>query len=258
MRAYIRTFVKYKYMLSLFVKKDIEKRYKDAYLGVLWSLLNPLLHMVVLGIIFTALFKKDIENFPLYLITGRIVFDYFSGTTNSAMRSITGSAPLLKKINFPKYMVVLSTVLSNFIIFLISFIDLFLIMFITKAPVTLSFIVLPIYLLLFMLFVLGCSFILSILNAYFRDTQHLYSVFIMMLSYFSCIFYPRDVIPEKFQFFLTLNPVFQFIDGFRAIVYYGTMPSQENMILILIYTFLSLVIGAFIFIKYKDKVIVRL
>ncbi len=258
MNSYIKTFIKYKYMLELFVRKDIEKKYKDAYLGVLWSLLNPLLNMVVLAIIFSTLFKRDIENFPLYLITGRIIYDFFSGTTNAAMRSVTGSAALLKKINFPKYMVVLSTVLSNFIIFIISFVDLFLIMFLTNAPITWAFLVLPVYLLVYMLFVMGCSLVISILNAYFRDTQHLYGVVLMIVSYFSAIFYPADIIPEQFRFLLYFNPIYQFIEAFRAITYYGTLPTMTNTLVCIGYAILSLVIGTLVFFKYKDKIIERI
>lgn len=258
MMNYIKTFFKYSYMLKVFVKKDIEKKYKDAYLGVLWSLLNPLLHMFVLAILFSTLFQRDIENYPLYLISGRIIIDFFSSTTNGCMRSLTGNAALLKKINFPRYMVVLSNVLSNFIIFLISFIDLFLIMFITKAPFNIAFLILPIYLSIYAVFVFGFSMVLSVMNVFFRDTQHLYSVFLMILTYFSAIFYPIDVIPQKFQFLLIFNPVYQFIDGFRNIVYYGTMPTLQNLGIIMIYTVLSLVIGVVVFLKFKDKVIIRL
>lgn len=256
--SYLKTFFKYNYMLRLFVKRDIEKKYKGAYLGVMWSLLNPLLHMIVLTIIFSALFKNDIENFPMYLLVGRIIFGYFSSTTNSSMRSIIGSAALLKKINFPKYMVVLSTVISEFIIFLISFIDLFLIMAITKTPITLSFIVMPIYLVLFFLFVLGFSMILSISTAYFRDIQHLYSVFITILTYFSAIFYPTSIVPEQFQFLFLFNPVYQFIEGFRDIIYSGVFPSMENLMICTTYTLISLLLGCIIFVKYKDKIIVKL
>lgn len=252
---YLKTFNKYKYMLKLFVSRDIEKKYKGAYLGVAWSLLNPLLQMIVLTIIFSALFSRDIVNFPMYLLTGKIIFDFFSSCTNASLKSITGSAALLKKINFPKYMVVLSTVISNFIIFLISFIDLFLIMLITKVTPQWSILIMPVYLLLFFIFVLGFSLLLSILNAYFRDIQHLYSVFIMFLTYFSAIFYPTDIVPEQFQFLFKLNPVYQFIEGFRAILYEGILPNFENLLICTFYTVLSLIIGTIVFIKYKDEVI---
>ncbi len=255
---YFRTLKKYSYLLKLFIKRDIENKYKGAYLGIVWSLLNPLLTMLVLTIIFSALFKRDIENFPLYLISGKIIFDFFSATTNASLKSIVNSANLLKKVNFPKYLVVVSTVSSNFVFFLISFIDLFLIMILTKASVDLSFLAMPIYLLIFYVFTLGCSLMLSIANATFRDIQHLYSVFILLLSYFSAIFYPRDIVPEQFQFLFDINPVYQYIEGFRDIIYYSKLPTLENFALCSIYAIVSLIIGVLVFIKYKDKVIMKL
>ncbi len=258
MKNYIKTFMKYRYMLILFIKRDIEKKYNGAVLGILWSLLNPLLNMIVLSIVFSTLFKRDIDNFPLYLISARIVFNFFASTTSASMRSVVGSAALLKKINFPKYMVVLSTVLSNFIIFGISFLDLFLIMFLTNAKVNIYFLTLPFLLALLCLFVLGFSLMLSIINAYFRDMQHLYSIFIMVLTYFSAIFYPVDIIPDKFQFIFYINPVYQFIKAFRDIVYYGNLPTSDNLSLCILYTVLSLIIGIWVFIRHKDKIIIRL
>ncbi len=258
MKNYIKTFLKYRYMLGLFVKRDIEKKYKGAYLGILWSLLNPLLNMAVLTVIFSTLFSRDIENFPLYLITGRIILNFFSTTTNASLNSIIGSSTLLKKINFPKYMVVFSTVISNFILFLISFIDLFLIIIITKSEITWSFIFLPIYLAVYFIFIIGISLTLSILNAYFRDIKHLYSVFLVLLTYCCAIFYPRDIVPNRFQIIFTINPVYQFIEGARDIIYYGNIPSAQNLLLCMIYSTTSIVIGLVVFLKYKDKVIIKL
>lgn len=256
--TYFKTLKKYRYMLSLFIKRDIEKKYKGAYLGIVWSLLNPLLTMIVLSIIFSTLFKRDIENFPLYMISGKIIFDFFSGTTNQSLKSLVNSANLLQKVNFPKYMMVLSTVSSGFVFFLISFIDLFLIVILTKASITWTFLLLPIYLCIFYVFVLGCSLFLSIANAIFRDIQHLYSVFVLLLYYFSAIFYPKDIVPQQFQFFYKLNPVYQFVEGFRDVIYYNQLPSMENFLMCIFYSIISISFGVLVFIKCKDKVIVKL
>lgn len=258
MKEYINNFNKYKYLLSLFVRNNIDKRYRGASLGIMWSLLNPLMEMVVLAIIFSQLFDRDIENYPLYLISGKLILNYFVSTTNASLKSITGSASILKKISFPKYMVVLSTTISNFIIFLISLIDLVLIMVVTDSPFSAAMLFIPVYLFIYFIFVTGVSLMLSIFNAYFRDVQHLYSVFTLLLTYMSAIFYPTDIVPEKFQFMFYLNPVYVFIEGFREMVYSGHLPSMRNMEFAIGYTIISLVVGLSIFIKYKDDVVNKL
>src|SRR5690606_13617149 len=103
-----KTFNKYKYLLYLFVRRDLKKKYRGSYLGILWSLINPLLHMIILSIVFSTLFHRDIDNFPLYLLCGLLLFQFFSSCTSQSMRSIITSANLLKKIYLPKYIMTLS------------------------------------------------------------------------------------------------------------------------------------------------------
>src|SRR5690606_24824281 len=133
---YFQTFSRYTFLLRLLVRYEIKKKYKDSFLGILWSLLNPLLYMTVLTVVFSELFKRSIENFPVYLLTGRLLFDFFSTSTSSSMNSIIKASNLIKKVYFPKYIVTLSKVISNFIFFLVSLVVMALIMAITRAPIT--------------------------------------------------------------------------------------------------------------------------
>lgn len=253
--TYFNTFKRYRYLLTLLVKKDIKKKYKGSFLGILWSLLNPLLIMIILTIVFSTLFDRHIENFPVYLLSGRLLFEFFSFSTTASMKSIISSANLIKKVYIPKYIITLSKVISNFIFFSISLIDLALIMFITKAEITLNILYAPIYLLLLFFFASGISFILATVTTFFRDMEHLYGVFTMALMYASAIFYPAEIIPDKYQFILTYNPLYQYIKGFRDVVYYGNSIDMNNLLVCLIIAIVSMVTGILVFEKNQDKFI---
>ena len=113
MSTYIQNFLKFQPLLVELVARDIKIKYRRSVLGVLWTLLNPLFMMIILSVVFSNLFKFDVENFPLYLLSGQVIFNFFSDATTSSMNSIIGSAGLIKKIYVPKYLFVLSRVLSN-------------------------------------------------------------------------------------------------------------------------------------------------
>lgn len=254
-KIYFENFKKYSYLLTILIRRDIKKKYKGSILGILWSLINPLLQMMILTMVFSTLFNNKIENFPLYMITGRLVFEFFSTATNSGMRSIVGSASLINKVYVPKYIMTLSRVISNFIIFLISMIDLLVVMLVTGASFTVNLVYMPIYLLLLLIFTSGVSLILATVATFFRDIEHLYSVFTMLLMYLSAIFYPLDIIPTTYKPLIQLNPVLYFINGFREIIYQGVVPNYNNLFICGIIAIVSLCIGLIVFERNQDRFI---
>lgn len=256
--TYLKTFHNYKYLLSLFVKRDLKRKYKGSYLGILWSLLNPLFHTIVLTLVFSTLFNRDIENFPVYLLCGLLLFQFFSTSTNQSMNSIIGSAHLIKKIYLPKYLVTLSTILSNFVFFLISLVVLAVVMIVTGAGITWHVIIAPVYLILFFFFCCGVSLLLATVTVFFRDVQHIYGVFIIALHFASAIFYPEEIIPDQYRFVLTFNPLYHFIDGFRDLVYVGTLPSILNVVVCMAIALISMVIGVVVFERNQQKFILYL
>jgi ABC-type polysaccharide/polyol phosphate export permease len=209
--------------------------------------------MIVLTIVFSTLFRGTIENFPVYLLSGRLIFSFFSLATSASIKSIINSASLLKKVYIPKYIMTLADVTANFITFLISIVDLFLVIIITRADITPNILYAPIYLLLLFVFVCGVSFILSTISVFFRDMSYIYQVFTTILIYVSAIFYPKEIIPQKYQFILTFNPVFHYIEGFRQSVYYGLPPEIDNLIICTLIAFVSIVVGIVVFEKNQDK-----
>ncbi|MFD2672025.1 ABC transporter permease [Marinicrinis sediminis] len=255
---YIRTFIKYYYLLVILVKKDVKKKYKGSVLGILWSFINPLLNMIILTVVFSTLFARTIDNFPVYLLSGALLFSFFSTSTTMSMNSIISSANLFKKVYIPKYIITLSKVLSNFIFFLISLLVLILIMLVTSADITLYLMYAPIYLMLLFFFCCGVSLILATITVFFRDIEHLYGVIITALMYASAIFYPPTIIPDKYQFILVLNPVYYFIDGFRQVVYDGTSIEIANLTICLVLALISMIIGVIVFEKNQDKFILHI
>lgn len=255
---YLKTFNKYTYLLKLLVKKEVKKKYKGSILGILWSLLNPLLYMIIITIVFSTLFKTTIENFPVYLLCGSLLFGFFSSSTTTAMLSIRSSADLFKKVYIPKYIVVISSIISNFIFFLISMIDLILIMIITKVEFTTNLLISPIYLMLLLLFSCGVGLILATFTVFFRDIEHIYSVFTMFLMYASAIFYPEDIIPQEYKLILTANPIYYFIKGFRSSLGLSSGVDLSNLVVCAILALISIIAGIIVFEKKQDKFILHI
>ena len=255
---FLINFGKYRFLLIEIVKRDIKVKYRSSILGIFWSFLNPLLMMVVMTIIFQTLFARSITNFPVYYLSGMLIFTLFSQGSTGAMTSITGNAAMLNKVYIPKYMYSLSRVLSNLVTFGFSIIILVLIMIATGAPFSLYILYAFLPVLLVVLFTIGAGLLLATLNVFFRDIQHLYKVFTTLLMYGSALFYPVTIVPPQFQIFFTLNPIFAIITLFRDSFYSGTPYDLFNVLYGSISAILFLILGIFVFYKYQDKFILHL
>ncbi len=219
---FFENFLKYRFLLVELVKKDIKIKYRRSVLGIFWSFMEPLLFMIVLTIIFSTIFKNSIENYPVYLLTGRLVFTFFSSGTTAAMHSIYGNASTIKKLYVPKYIFTLGIALSNMVTFLLSLIILVAVMLVTGAPFTPFILTFLVPMLLMFVFTVGVGLILASVTVFFRDIEHLYGVFTTLLLYGSAIFFPPEIIPQPFQILLYFNPVFVYIDMFRDAFLYAT------------------------------------
>jgi len=251
-------FNKHKNLLYELVKRDIKIKYRRSVLGVLWSLLQPLFLMIVLTIIFSSFFKRDIPNFPVYLLTGRLLYEFFSIGSRAAMRSIRRNASLIKKVYIPKYILPLSSVISNFIIFLISLIILMLTILVTDVELTASILYFFFPIIYLFIFTLGVGFILSTLTVFFKDFEHLYDIFLMIVMYASAIFYPAEIVPDKYRFILDVNPLFRFISLLRDSVLYGTPFNLADHLICLSMSVITLAIGVLLFKRNQDKFILHI
>ena len=252
------TFSEKKFLLKQLVKKDLTSKYKDSVLGILWSFFNPLLIMLVFTAIFSMLFGRQIENYPVYFLSGRIVFDFYNAGTKGAMRSIKRNASLIKKIYVPKYMFSISTICYEFVNFLISFVILFGVMAITGATFhwTIILSIIPMAFLLCLIF--GVGLILAVCNTYFSDIGHLYNVFTLVLMYASALFYPMEIVPPLVQRIFTLNPVYSAISCFRECISYGIMPNTSTLSYLIVFSLTTLGIGICLFKIYEKKLVLEI
>lgn len=252
------TFAEKKFLLKQLIKRDLTSKYKDSVLGVAWSFLNPLLIMIVFTAIFSMLFGRQIENYPVYFLSGRIIFDFYKSATTGAMKSIKQNSRIIKKIYVPKYMFSISKVCYEFINFLISTIILFGVMLVTGAQfhTTMIFAVIPVFFLVILIF--GIGLILAVCNTYFTDVGHLYNVFALILMYASALFYPMEIVPSTVQRIFTLNPIYITLSTFRGCVVYGIIPEITAMLYLAVFAFTSLGIGIILFNIYDKKLALEL
>lgn len=255
-KKYIENFKKYRYLLYQLVVNDIKIKYRRSILGIIWSILHPLMMMVVFTIIFSALFKSDIPYFAVYVLTGRIIWDLYSQSTASAMQSIVGNDALIKKVYVPKYIFPLAKCCFSLVNTLLSLIALVVVAIFTGGvKLTPALFLLPLPLLYTFLFAIGISFILAAYTVFFRDLEHLYEVLLTAWMYFTPLFYPVKIIPENLRFIVELNPIYNTLDMFRDIVMYGQFPTLQQHATSLIVSVVSLLIGLVVFHRRQDRFI---
>ena len=255
MIVYVDTFLRYKWLLYELVIRDLKIKYRRSVLGYLWSLLNPLMMMVVLTVVFSTLFRFDIPNYPVYLLSGQLIYSFYSEATSMAMNSIINSAPLIKKVYIPKYIFPVARVISAFVTLAFSLLAMVIVMVATQVKFTWTILLFPIPLLYILLFSIGMGLILSVVAVYFRDTLHLYSVLLSAWMYFTPIIYPMSMVPAHVQQFILLNPMYYFVEVFRQIVLYGQQPSIEMHLICIGNVLLVLSAGLFVFYKNQKNFI---
>lgn len=248
----------YGYLLKKLVSRDFRIKYQASLLGVLWSFLNPLLTMAVYLVVFSMIFHSDIENFPVYLLSGIVLFNYFADSTNLGLMSIVTNRSLITKVYMPKYVYPLSKVLSSALNLVISFIPLFIVMLVTGAAFHRSLLLLPVVVLFILCFCLGMSLILSTLDVFFRDTQFLWGILITVLNFLTPIFYPETIIPESYRFMLKLNPLYHFVGFIRSLTVQGTCPEPAAWGYCLLGALIPLAVGLIVFRKNQDKFVLYL
>lgn len=206
------------------VAREVKRKYARSYLGIVWSVLNPLMSMAVMSMIFSAMFRRSIENFPIYYLTGTIFWQMFSGATNSAMTALVDNKTLLMKVKMPKQTFILArvyTALTNFGYTCIAYLFMLLI-FRIELSWTMVLFIFPVFFTL--LFSMGVGYLLAILYVFFGDIKHLYSVVLTLWMYLCAIFYPVTQLSQQMQTIIGMNPIYVFIDFSRQCVMYQTVP----------------------------------
>ena len=257
-------FKKYKFLMSQLISRDFKVKYKRSVLGVVWSLLYPILMMTVMAMVFSQMFKFKVEgiNYLVYLMTGIVMFNYFSEASNTAMTSVVANFSLINKVYIPKYVFPVAKCLFvgiNFVLTLIPWLGLILL---TQfglgefpASINIHYLLIPYIFLCLFLFTIGISLLLSCISVFLRDVFYIYGIVITIWNYFTPVFYSIEILPQSLQTLFKFNPLYQFLNSVREIVLYGNCPSIMTLILLGLIGIVTLGIGAVIFKKNQDKFI---
>ena len=252
----LQTFYHYKDLLVQLVEKDIKLKYRRSFLGYLWSILNPLMIMVIMVIVFSNMFRFSIENYPAYLIIGQTCFAFLTESTNQAIWSITGNASLLKKTYVPKYIFTFAKVTSSCVNLIFSLGAMAIVFIFSRIAFNWTFLFIPVILLQLYFFCMGIGMFLAATNVFFRDIQYIYSAVTTAWMYLTPIFYPLDQLPENLQWFIKhLNPMYFYVAQFRDVVLNQHIPGAALLGAGVAAAALAMLLGTFVFMKLKDNFI---
>ena len=244
----------YLFVIRELTAREIKRKYARSSLGVIWSVLNPLLTMVVMSLIFSTMFRRNIENFPIYYLTGQIFWTLFSTATNSAMTALVDNKSLLIKAKLPKQTFILSrvyTALVNFGYTCIAYV-MMLVVFRIKPGFSMLLILVDVAFML--LFSVGIGYVLAVEYVFFADIKYLYGVFLTLLMYLSAIFYPAERLSEVMQKVLRWNPVYDMITFARICVMQGKVPEVDLWGRILVWSIGVFIVGIVVFKNHENKV----
>lgn len=253
MKKRVAGFMQYRYLLMELVKKGIKLKYRRSYLGIIWTLIEPLLTMIVLTIVFGTLLGKGDRTFPVYVLSGRLLYSMFSTSTKTAMRAVRSNSGMIKKVYVPKYLYPLSCVLYNYVMFLLSLVVLFAVSIVLGVYPTLYLLQAVEPLITIFLLSLGVGMILATFSVFFRDLEYLWEVALMLIMYTSAIFYfPEKLLKSGYGFILRYNPLFCVINNFRSAIY-GKPLNAGNALYALGFSIVALAVGFWVFYRNQDK-----
>lgn len=254
----LNVYCRYGFMIQQLVSRDFKTKYKRSVLGMLWSFLNPLLTMLVQYVVFSTLFRSNIPNYPVYLISGIVFFNFFNEAVTMGMTAITGNASLIKKVYMPKYIYPVSKILSSLVNFALALVPMFIIILFTGTPIRPSMLLLIYDILCLLGFVMGMALILSTVTTFFQDMVFLWSVISMMWMYMTPIFYPESIIPQRIIQLYRMNPMYQYVTFARTCIIDGISPAPTAYLWTLASALVVLVIGLWVFKRHQDKFVLYL
>ena len=251
-------YTRYAFLIKQLVSRDFKTKYKRSVLGMAWSFLNPLLTMSVQYIVFSTLFKSDIPNYPVYLLSGIVFMNFFNEAVSMGMTSITGNASLIKKVYMPKYIYPVSRILSSLVNFALAILPLFLVMLFTGTPFRPSLLLLVFDILCLLGFVMGMGLLLTTAMTFFQDTQFLWGVASLMWMYLTPVFYPESIIPAKLLTLYHMNPMYQYITFARICIIDGVSPEPMAYLWCIVSSLVVLALGVVTFKRHQDKFVLYL
>ena len=249
---------RYRDLVRALVARDLKVRYRRSTLGFVWTMLQPLLMMLVLRMVFSTMFKAGpgdaLLNYPVYALAGILFWNFFSQSIVTSMNSLRGNAQLLQKLPVPKAVFPLATVLSGVLNLLFALVPLFLILIVTHHPLTPALFFLPVSITLAAVFTLGAGLLLSPLAVFFSDTVELIGVLLTLLFYLTPVFYPKSIVPADKLWVVRFNPIRSILEVFRDPIYYGKVPPLSHLAVSVSIAALAFGVGAWVFRRSSDRI----
>ena len=256
--AEIGELLRYRDLLKLLVSKIVKTRYKRSALGVVWTLLNPLLNMAVMTVAFSAVFQSSVTSYSVYVLTGILWWNFFTQTTTYAMSSLVWGGGLLKRVYVPRTIFAVSAVAHGIINLLLSLVVLAVIMVFVGHPFHATWWFLPVPMLLLACFALGVALFISTLAVFFVDVVDIFQVVLQAWFFLTPIIYPPDIFPAKYAWFLKINPVHYLLETFRAPLLRGVLPDGGTLAIAAVSAVGALVFGWWFFTRKSDEFAYRL
>ncbi len=215
---------RYRDLLWSLIQRDLTVRYKRSVLGFFWTMLNPLLTMLVMAVVFSSIFRFTLEHYAVYLLSGLLLWNFFSQSTVQAIGNLVWGGDLVNKIYVPKSVFVVSAIGVGLVNWVFALVPLALIMLVTGQAFSIALLWLPVSILFTVLFATGVGLLVATLAVFFSDIANVYQVGLTILLYLTPIVYPVDIVPTQYQVFLRLNPLYYFVELFRQPIYDGRIP----------------------------------
>ncbi|GAB4524000.1 MAG: ABC transporter permease [Anaerolineales bacterium] len=254
----LRELWRYRDLLQLLISNSIKTRYKRSALGVLWTLLNPLLTTIVLTVALSQLFRFRLENYPVYLLSGLIAWNFFSQTVTQVMSTLIWGSRLMKRIYVPRTVFPISVVGNGLVNLVLALIPLVVIMVFVHQPLRWTLWLLPPTILLLSMFTIGLSLLLATLAVYFVDLVEMVKILLMAWFYLTPIIYPLEVVPPKYAWLIKLNPMSYFVEMFRGMIYNGSLPTTWHLTIAVVASVIVLLAGWMIFTKKANEFAYRI
>ena len=250
----LRTILRYRELLRQLVIREIKLRYKRSVLGFVWTVLNPLLAMVIFTMVFSRIFGGQ-PHYPLYVLTALLGWNLFSLGTSRGLDSVVLNGPLIRKVFVPKAIFPVAAIVSQIVNFVFTLVPLFVLMMALGASFSPNLLWLPVPLLSLTCFALGIALLLGTFNVFFRDVKYFYEAGLLAWFYATPIFYPAEIIPSKFQLLLHLNPMYGLLESLRAPIYQGTAPAAVALVSGLALSLATLAVGWIVFHRFESRFI---
>lgn len=250
--------LRYRDLVGALVSRDLKVRYRRSAIGFLWTMLQPLLMMLVLRTVFSTLFQaKSVEvpqNYEIYALAGILFWNFFSQSIVASMNSLRGNAQLLQKLPVPKAVFPLATVLSGLVNLVFALLPLLVLLIVSGHPMKPALLFLPVAIFIVALFTLGAGLLLSPLAVFFSDVVELIGVLLTLMFYLTPVIYPKDIVPESFRWVVRYNPIRSILEVFRDPIYQGEIPPLSHLTVSVVIALLLLALGAWVFRRSSDRI----